>query len=172
MLSITGCGNNKTVSDKSNDSSNNGVQENNNAENIIESNVTLSCSGDYLFNWGFMVGKMPSSDGSERLSYAFDNTDDMGKGEYVFTFDDSKLISMSSIETLSSMYSKQISDSDLNSPDSQIDGCEMYRNSDKRIVIKCTYDESSDYVSALNTNANTSDKLKTILEEKTVLSCK
>lgn len=175
VLGITGCGNNETAIDKNNDNSNNNVQENGNTdkENIKEEKKeALSCSGDYLFTLGFMVGKGQTSDGTQNISYAFDATDDMGKGEYEFEFDDDKLVSMSSVETLSLSYSNQISDSQLNSPDNQIDGCEMYRNSDKRVVIKCNYNESSDYVLALNTNANTPDKLKTILEEKTVLSCK
>lgn len=171
IFSITGCKNNK-------ETTNNSLTDSNNLENSSketqekDSSKMLKCSGDFLFTWGFMIGTNKTPEGKEIKTFAFSNTDSIGDGEYEFTFDNDKLISMHSTETLSASNSNQISDSELNSPDSQIKGCKLYRNTNKRVVVECNHNETSDYVNVLNTSANTKDKLKDILEKNTSLTCK
>lgn len=161
VLILTGCNNN--TEGKVINKNEKPVKE---QETILSKNETLNCSGDFLFTWGFMVGKGPTPEGVEQLSYAFSSTTGVGQGEYIFTFDENNLINMNSTETLSASYSKQV-----NTDDIEIDGCEVSKNNNGRVVLKCNYGENTDYVKSLNTNANTKEKLKDVLEKRTSLTC-
>lgn len=170
LIGVTGCGDDtKNVDKKDNDSK---VEEK--VEDLKE--ISLECSGDYLFNFGFMVGygmqTAEESDPEKIHGYYFDDGNGIGNGEYRFIFDNEKIVKMSSIETMNLTYSKQISDADIKAEDDSMEDCTISRNNNGNVVIKCEFNDEDDYVKALNLDSKTPDDLKSILEKNTDLVCK
>ena len=137
----------------------------------MKKEISLECSGDYLFNFGFIVGYAPGEGNEKVYSYTFDDASGIGNGEYKFVFDSEKITKMIWTETMNATYSRQITDSQMKEEDANMEYCTMLRNSNGNIVIECELNHESKYVQALNTDGNTPSNLKTILEDKTNLVC-
>lgn len=173
LIGVTGC------SDDSSDNKKNETKKDKTSDVIkedVKKEIALECSGDYLFNFGFIVGKtMKAADegDSEKIrDYYFDDASGIGNGEYKFVFENYNIVKMSSIETMNLTYSKQISDAAIQAEDDSLEDCAFSRNNNGNIVIKCEFNNEDDYVKALNLDSKTPDDLKVILEENTDLVCK
>lgn len=174
LLGMTGCGDDSSNNKKEN--KNEGKSNSEVIKDTVEKEISLECSGDYLFNFGFMVRKgaiTKEEDNSDKIDgYYFDDGSGIGNGEYRFVFDGEKITKMSSVETMNLTYSKQITDSMLKEEDESMESCTIVRNSNGNVVIKCEFDNEDDYVKALNLDVKTPDDLKSILEKNTDLVCK
>lgn len=174
IFMITGCGDS---GDKNNDEKKSDNVKDNGSQVIedeVKKEISLECSGDYLFNFGFGVGSGPitaNGDETEIADYFFDDASGIGNGVYKFIFDSEKITKMIWTETMNSTYSRQITDSQMKEEDANMEYCTMLRNSNGNIVIECELNHESKYVQALNTDGNTPSNLKTILEDKTNLVC-
>lgn len=173
VLGTTGC------ADDSSDNKKDETKKDKTSDVIIEDvkkEIALECSGDYLFNFGFIVGKgmqtAEENDPEKIHGYYFDDANGIGNGEYRFVFENDQIIKMSSVETMNLTYSKQISDADIKDEDDSMEDCTISRNNNGNIVIKCEFDNEDDYVKALNLDSKTPDDLKKILEDNTELVCK
>lgn len=173
LSTITGCGddiNDNKKDETKKDKSYDVIKED------VKKEISLECSGDYLFNFGFMVGKgmqtAEESDSEKIHGYYFNDGSGIGNGEYRFIFDNGKIVKMSSIETMNLTYSKQISDADIKAEDDSMEDCTISRNNNGNVVIKCEFNDEDDYVKALNLDSKTPDDLKSILEKNTDLVCK
>ena len=173
VLGTTGCG------DDSSDNKNDETKKDKTSDAIkedVKKEIALECSGDYLFNFGFIVGKemqsLEESEPEKIHGYYFDDANGIGNGEYRFVFENEKIVKMTSIETMNLTSSKQVSDADIKEEDESMEDCTLSRNNNGNVVIKCEFNTEDDYVKALNLDSKTSDDLKKILEDNTELVCK
>lgn len=175
IFMITGCGDS---GDKNNDEKKSDNVKDNGSQVIedeVKKEISLECSGDYLFNFGFVVGSGPitaNGDETEIADYFFDDASGIGNGVYKFIFDDDGINKMVSTETMNLTYSKQITDSQIKEEDNSMEDCTIVRNNSGNIVIECEYDTESTFVKALNIDAKNPEVLKSILEEETDLVCR